>query len=71
VFGGVTAVRGFSSRPRGATSQRWREMYKAFYGVNARVREPRPRRPWDPRAVSDPGIVVEEFAGALVGRALS
>jgi hypothetical protein len=27
-----------------------------------------PAIPWDPRAVSDPGMVVEEFAGTLVER---
>lgn len=37
----------------------------AAYGLT-RYREPLPRHPWDPRAVSDPRIVVEEFPGQIV-----
>jgi hypothetical protein len=44
-----------------------RAMFTVCYG-DLRVREPLPRHPWDPRAVSYPGMVVEEFGGALVER---
>jgi len=44
-----------------------RAMFAACYG-DLRIREPLPRHPWDPRAVSDPGMVVEEFCGALAER---
>jgi hypothetical protein len=39
----------------------------AEYGVS-HYREPLPRHPWDPRAVSDPRMVVDEFPGQLVQR---
>ena len=40
-------------------------VFSAFYG-DARVREPLPRRPWDPRAVSHPRMVVGEFPEVLM-----
>jgi uncharacterized C2H2 Zn-finger protein len=41
-----------------------RALFAALYG-DLRVREPLPRRPWDPRAVSDPRMVIDEFPGVL------
>ena len=32
-------------------------MLRAWHGAS--VKDPCPRHPWDPRAVSDPGMVVE------------
>ena len=42
-----------------------RDFFLAVYG-GRRVREPLPRHRWDPGAVSDPRLVVDEFAGQLV-----
>jgi hypothetical protein len=42
-----------------------RAIFTAVYGTT-RVREPLPRHPWDPRAVSDPRIVISEFPGVLI-----
>ena len=38
-----------------------RAVFAAFYGPDARIREPLPRHPWDPQAVSDPRMLVDEF----------
>jgi hypothetical protein len=43
-----------------------RAVFAGVYGPDARVREPLPRHPWDPQAVSDPRLVVDRFHGALV-----
>jgi len=43
-----------------------RRLFAACYGA-LRIREPLPRRSWDPRAVSHPGMVMDEFPGRLVG----
>jgi hypothetical protein len=43
-----------------------RALFAAFYGPGAHVREPLPRHPWDPHAVSDPRLIVDRFQGALV-----
>jgi hypothetical protein len=40
-------------------------VFDVLYG-DARVREPLPRRPWDPRAVSHPRVVTNEFPGVLM-----
>ena len=37
-----------------------RELVALFY-QGRRTSEPRPRRPWDPRAVSDPRLVAQEL----------
>jgi hypothetical protein len=56
------------SKLRWASQGRYRnKLERAFVGAVASVyglsgRRPLPRRPWDPRAVSEPQIVAEEFA---------
>jgi hypothetical protein len=47
-----------------------RAVFAAVYG-NARVREPFARRPWDPRAVSYPGMVMSEFPRDLVEQSVA
>jgi hypothetical protein len=59
---------GLTFASQGRYRNRWERLsFAAVYGETP-AREPLPRHPWDPRAVSDPRMVVDEFPGQLVQR---
>ncbi len=58
VIGCCQACKGYRWQSQGAYRSALARAIQAALGV---VRDPYPRHPWDPRAVSDPWLLADEF----------